>query len=192
MKTTFPIIQAEKWRNCWEASWSQLCLIHHQSFLRTSHPRSVCSNNHIGFQRVQDLSAAKIKRGNRKQWSKRARFLGLTGQNPPPIPSPLPFPLHPLCFLYPSVFVILLLLLLSWIGVPCQSLLIERYDHLRTLDICLLSWHQVCFIWVFPGGRGKEDEGLLYFYTSYWLFCDYFVQPIKEWEGLTTRPQIRT
>lgn len=69
------------------------------------------------------------------QWSSKVQFF--------------PWPSH-----HALVFVVFFLVF-GGIRVPSESLLIERDDHLRTLHIGLLRWHQVSFIRVFPVQTNK-------------------------------------
>lgn len=48
-----------------------------------------------------------------------------------------------------------LLSFVLWTGMPCQSLLIKRYYHLRAAFVGLTGWDQIRFIRVFPEKTGK-------------------------------------
>ena len=39
--------------------------------------------------------------------------------------------------------------------VPRKSFFIKCYHYLRTFYIGLSCWHEICFIWVFPGKEGE-------------------------------------
>lgn len=68
------------------------------------------------------------------------------------------------------VFVVLFLIF-GWIWVPGESLLVERYDHLRTLHVCLFGRHQVCFIRIFPSLENQEKN-------NYWMIFIDLIQLI--------------
>lgn len=66
----------------------------------------------------------------------------------------LPRPLRPVL-----VFVVFFLVF-SRIRVPSKSLLVERDDHLRTLDVGLLRRDQISFIGVFPANTKTNSADL--------------------------------
>lgn len=83
---------------------------------------------------------------------------------------PLPRTHMPLHYLYSlqnqldtKRLVLVILLLLGGVRVPRKPLLVEGYDHLWTLHVCLLSRYQVCFIRVFPTRTGRVER------TTSWM-----------------------
>lgn len=92
-------------------------------------------------------------------------------------PSPTP---RPSCWKYnevqnfsclpPILVFVVLFLVLGRIRVPCESLFVEGDDHLWTLDVGLLRWHQVGFIWIFPTQSENSSSGTFQTRGDYFHF----------------------
>lgn len=52
-----------------------------------------------------------------------------------------------------ALVLLVLLVVLGGIRVPGESLLVERDDHLRTLDVGLFGWHEVGLVRIFPAQK---------------------------------------
>lgn len=53
-----------------------------------------------------------------------------------------------------------LLSFILWTGMPCESFLIEGYDHLWAASVGLTGWDQICFIRVFPKKQSQHRKTL--------------------------------